>query len=103
MGISPRVRIVPRCGAQRGICLPRTSLAEDDARDYLADAVKRGVSVPRCAHDLGVSGIAIDEHHLHPFVLALGKKDVAAHREVLAHFLGFECDRADLLVGLIVG
>jgi hypothetical protein len=78
---------------------PRKSLAEDDAR---VDAVKRAVSLPRSAHDYGVSGIAIDEQHLHLLVFALRKEDVAAHPEVLAHFLGFECDRANLLIGLIV-
>ena len=84
------------------ICRLRAPLEEDHASEYLADAVKRVVSLPRSAHDIGVSGIAIDEQHLDLLVFSLRKKDVAAHREVLAHFVGFECDRTDLLIGLIV-
>jgi hypothetical protein len=92
----------PSFVALTSIYSPRTSLAEDDAREYLVDTVKRAVSLPRSAQDYGVSCIAIDEQHLHLLVFALRKEDVAAHPEVLAHFLRFECDRADLLIGLIV-
>ena len=35
--------------------------------------------------------------------LSLGKEDVAAHGEILAHFLGFECDRLKLLIRLLIG
>ena len=90
-----------RRSGRLGLCRPRP-FRSYHASEYLADAVKRAFSLPRSAHDIGVSGIAIDEQHLDLLVFALRKKDVAAHREVLAHFVGFECDRTDLLIGLIV-
>src|ERR1700722_16078125 len=58
--------------------------------------------MPRFADDLGVAGLAIHQQHLDLAVLSLGKEDIAAHRVVPAYFLGFECERIDLLIGLQV-
>src|SRR5208283_5106844 len=62
-----------------------------------------GRSLPRPVDDLGVATLIVDEHHLELFVITLGEKDVATHREVLANVALLQRERIELRVGLLVG
>ena len=52
--------------------------------------------------DFGVAGLAIDHQHLNLLIVALGKKDVAAHGEVVRDILLRQRQRTELRGGLLI-
>ena len=59
------------------------------------------MSVPRLADHISIAGLAIDQQQLQLFVIAFGKENVTAGREIVPDILMLKSQRRQLLVSLL--